>query len=227
MFGAFFYVRLAVHVLSAKKNSRMEESMKERKIDTRKLVMYGFMGALAYVLMLIHLPFKYLGFLELEFSDIPAIVVSFAYGPVGGVVVEVIKNAIKALTASTTGGVGELANLFVSIAYVVPSALIFRKWKGKEMGRNVIAGLAGTGCMMAMGIVINYFVTVPLYAKLFGGMEAVIGACAATVPAINSVATVVVLGITPFNLVKGIIISIVGILVYQSTKQIFKTEKTL
>lgn len=191
-----------------------------RQQRTRKLVIYGFMGALAYVLMLIHLPFKYLGFLEIEFSDIPAIVIGFAYGPVGGVIVEVIKNAIKAITASTTGGVGELSNLIVSIAYIVPSSIVFRRLKDKGMLRNILAGLSGVIGISLMGIIINYYVTVPLYAKLFGGMDAVIGVCSATVPAIDSMAKVVILGITPFNIVKGVIISIVGILVYKSMRKL-------
>lgn len=202
----------------------MEATVKkvtEKKLTTQRMVIYAFMGALSFGLMMIHLPFKYLGFLELEFSDIPAIVCGFAYGPVAAVIIEVIKNVLKILINTTTGGVGELANLIVSIAYVVPCSILFRRLKQKnETVRNIIAGLAGTVSLIAMGVVINYYVTVPLYAKLFGGMEAVVGACAATIPAIQGVGTVVILGITPFNLVKGIIISIVSILVYKSVKGI-------
>lgn len=197
----------------------MEETKK--KLTTQRMVIYAFMGALSFGLMMIHLPFKYLGFLELEFSDIPAIVCGFAYGPVAAVIIEFIKNVLKVLINTTTGGVGELANFIVSIGYVVPCAILFRGLKkNNETVRNIIAGLIGTLSMAAVGIVINYFITVPLYAKLFGGMEAVVGVCSKTIPAIKGVGTVVILGITPFNLVKGIIISIVGILVYKSIKGI-------
>lgn len=199
---------------------------KNQSIKTKKLVIYGFMGALSFVLMLFPLPFKYLGFLELDFSDIPAIVIGFIYGPVGAVIVELIKNVIKAITASSTGGVGEMANLAVSIGYVVPCSIVFRKLKKNETVRNIIAALAGILCMCVVGILVNYFITVPLYAKLFGGMDAVIGVTAAQIPAIDSLAKVVILGITPFNVIKGIIISIVGIIVYKNTKFIVKSEKS-
>ncbi len=201
----------------------METTMKatSRKLSTQRMVIYAFMGALSFGLMMIHLPFKYLGFLELEFSDIPAIVCGFAYGPAAAVIIEVIKNVLKVLINTTTGGVGELANMIVSIAYVVPCSMLYRRMKKhNDLARNIFAGMVGTLGMMLAGIVINYFVTVPLYAKLFGGMEAVVGACAGTIPAIQGIGTVVILGITPFNLVKGIIISIVGILVYKSVKGI-------
>ena len=180
---------------------------------TKRMVTLAMLSALAYVLMLIHLPFKYLGFLELEFSDVPAVVASLVYGPVSGVVVELIKNAIKAVTATTTGGVGELANFLISACYVIPIGFLFQRLKGKtRVFGSFAAGMAG---FIAAGIAVNYFITVPLYANLFGGMEIVVGVAAATVPAIKDLATIVILGITPFNIVKGLLMSFVGYMVYK------------
>lgn len=76
--------------------------------------------------------------------------------------------------------------------------------------------------MVLTGIVINYFITVPLYAALFGGEEAVIGACASVIPAIKNIGTVVILGITPFNIVKGILISVLGVLCYKGVGKYIK-----
>lgn len=180
---------------------------------TKQLVTLAMLSGLAYVLMLIHLPFKYLGFLELEFSDVPAVIAALVYGPVSGVLVELIKNAIKAITATTTGGVGELSNFLISAAYVIPLGLLFARLKGKAgVLVSFAAGIAG---FVAAGIAVNYFITVPLYANLFGGMDVVVGVASATVPAIKNLATVVILGITPFNIVKGIIMSLVGYMVYK------------
>lgn len=180
---------------------------------TKQMVTLAMLSALAYVLMLIHLPFKYLGFLELEFSDVPAVVASLVYGPMAGVVVELIKNAIKAITATTTGGVGEMANFLTSACYVIPIGILFRRLKGRtKVVGSFTAGVAG---FTAAGIVANYFITVPLYVSLFGGMDVVVGAAAATVPAVKDLATIVIFGITPFNIVKGIMISITGYLVYK------------
>lgn len=200
-------------------NNAMTQSNEKREaahsslFTTKQLVTLAMLSALAYVLMLIHLPFKYLGFLELEFSDVPAVIASLVYGPVAGVVVELIKNVIKAITATTTGGVGELANFLISACYVIPIGILFQRLKGKaKVFGSFAAGIAG---FVAAGIVVNYFITVPLYANLFGGMDVVVGAAAATVPAIKDLATIVILGITPFNIVKGLILSFVGYLVYK------------
>lgn len=200
-------------------NNAMTQSKEKREaahsslFTTKQLVTLAMLSALAYVLMLIHLPFKYLGFLELEFSDVPAVIASLVYGPVAGVVVELIKNVIKAITATTTGGVGELANFLISACYVIPIGILFQRLKGKaKVFGSFAAGIAG---FVVAGIVVNYFITVPLYANLFGGMDVVVGAAAATVPAIKDLATIVILGITPFNIVKGLILSFVGYLVYK------------
>lgn len=191
-----------------------------RIFTTKQIVIIGMLSALSYILMLIHFPVKYMGFLEIEFSDIPAIVASLSFGPGTGILIEFIKNLIKAITASTTGGSGEIANFIVSVGYVLPLGLIFHKTKNKYKG--LLACTAGTICMVITGIVINYFITVPLYAALFGGEEAVIGACASVIPAIKSIGTVVILGITPFNIIKGILISILGILCYKGVGKYIK-----
>lgn len=184
--------------------------------STKNLVMIAFLSAIAYVLMLLHLPFKYLGFLEMEFSDVPAIIGGIFYGPAVGVIIEFVKNLIKAITATTTGGVGEMANFVVCSAFVLPASILFRQMKGK--GRAFVSFGVATLSMMIVGGLVNYFVMVPLYAKLFGGMEAVVGAASSMIPAIKDLATVVLLGITPFNLVKGIALGIVSYYVYKSLR---------
>lgn len=196
------------------------EMEKKKLFTTRQIVVIGMFAALSYVLMLVHFPVKYLGFLEMEFSDIPAIVATLAYGPVTGIVIELIKNLIKVITASTTGGSGELANFIISVGYILPLGLVYHKMNSK--GKKFFACLAGTVCMVLAGIVVNYYITVPLYAAIFGGPQVVIGACATTIPAIKSLGGVVILGITPFNVVKGILMSIIGVLCYKALGKVIK-----
>lgn len=196
--------------------------MKSKNV-TKKLVICAFMAALSYVLMMLQLPFKYLGFLEFEFSDIPAIVCGFAYGPVIGAVIEIIKNLLKVITATTTGGVGELANMVISLCYVVPAAFLWQFFQRREkagMAKLILCCVVGILGFVAAGIIVNYFVTVPLYCRLFGGEEEVIKICHSSIPLIDSVGTVVVIGITPFNIVKGIVISVLGAGIYRSSRRL-------
>ncbi len=195
--------------------------MLKTKLTTRQITVIGFFSALSYVLMLFHLPFKYMGFLELEFSDIPAIIAALAYGPLSGALIELVKNLIKAVTASTTGCVGELSNFIVNSCYIIPLGIIFKKLK-----LNALIGFAAANIgFIISGIIINYYVTVPLYAKLFGGMDNVISLSSKTIPAISSLRDIVILGITPFNVFKGIVVSIIGWYCYKLLNRIIKLQK--
>lgn len=181
---------------------------------TRAMVTISLLSALAYVLMLLESP-AFIGFLRLDLGDIPAIIGAFQFGPVAGIVIELIKNLIKGLTATNTGGVGEFANFIVSTAYVVPAALIYRKMKSKYKSFSAFG--AATICMTVAGFLMNYFVTIPLYATLYGGMENVLAA-ATMIPGIKDKFTLILYGITPFNLFKGVFLGIIGHYTYRLLK---------
>ncbi len=185
-----------------------------KQVSTKQIAIIGICAAISFVLMFVKFPISYLGFLELEVSDVPAAIVAIIYGPVSGVLVELIKNVLH-LTATSTGMSGELSNFMVSLGFVIPLGLITGKNKGNK---GLIAGfIAGTIGLAFMGIVTNYFITVPLYLSLFGE-EAVMGMVQATIPSIDNLMKLVMIGITPFNLVKGIIISVVSFFLYKSLK---------
>ncbi len=181
---------------------------------TRAMVTIGLLSALSYVLMLLESP-PYIGFLRLELSDIPAIIGAFQFGPMAGLVIELIKNLIKGITATKTAGVGELANFIVSAAYVVPAAIIYRRMKNKY--KSFLSFGIATICLTIAGFLMNYFVTIPLYATLYGGMENVLAA-ATVIPGIKDKFTLILFGITPFNLVKGIFLGIIGHYTYRLLK---------
>ena len=187
---------------------------KNNAVSTKQIALIGICAAISFVLMFVKFPISYLGFLELEISDVPAVLVTLIYGPVSGVLVELIKNILH-LTATSTGMSGELSNFLVSLGFVVPLGFITRRSKSKK---NLLFGMiAGTIGMALMGMAVNYFVTVPLYLTLFG-KDAVMGMVQATIPSISSVASLVVIGITPFNIFKGIVISVLSFALYKVIK---------
>ena len=187
---------------------------KGKTFTTKAMVTISLLSALSYVLMLLESP-AYIGFLRLELSDIPAIIGGFTYGPIAGVTIELIKNIIKAITATSTAWIGELANFAVSAAYVIPASLIYRKLQNKH--KSFIAFSVATISMTIAGFLVNYFVTVPLYASLYGGIENVL-AGAKIIPAIKDKFTLILYGISPFNLVKGAFIGLVGHYTYRFLK---------
>lgn len=192
----------------------------KRAFSTKQMVIIAMFSALSYVLMFIKFPIAYLGFLEFEFSDIPALVAGLSYGPVTAIVIELIKNLIKGLTSSFTGGVGELANFLVSSAFMLMSCGLYRILKGRR--KAVISFSIGTLVMTLAGAIMNYFVLLPLYAKILGGMDGILGVATQTIPAINSVGTLVVIGISPFNVFKGLYVSLIGLAIYKLLRKVLQ-----
>ena len=192
---------------------------KKTLFSTRELVTIGLFSALAYVLMLLESP-GYLGFLRIEFSDVPAILGGLGYGPAAGVFIELIKNLIKVLSTKTIGA-GELSNFLVGSAFVIPLSIIYRKWKGKH--KLLVGYVVSVISMCIAGMLVNYFITVPIYSNMFGGMEALIGFVGGMtpgfLPTIDSIWKLIVIGITPFNVVKGTMVAVVSYYVFKLVKK--------
>ena len=192
---------------------------KKTLFSTRELVTIGLFSALAYVLMLLESP-GYLGFLRIEFSDVPAILGGLGYGPAAGVFIELIKNLIKVLSTKTIGA-GELSNFLVGSAFVIPLSIIYRKWKGKH--KLLVGYVVSVISMCIAGMLVNYFITVPIYSNMLGGMEALIGFVGGMtpgfLPTIDSIWKLIVIGITPFNVVKGTMMAVVSYYVFKLVKK--------
>lgn len=190
------------------------------KLDTKKMVLIAMLSALSYVLMLLHFPIKFMGFLEFEFSDIPALVAGFAYGPIVAVLIELIKNLLKALTNTTTAGIGEAANFIISSAFMFVACFSFKHLKGNA--KAVISLVSGTIAMTVVGAFINYYVMLPLYATFMGGMDNVVNFAAKAIPVIDNPAKMVVYGISPFNIIKGIYVSVIGYGIYKIARKVLR-----
>ncbi len=190
--------------------------MKENKLlTTKNVVLMGMFGALAGVLMIFELPLPYIApsFYGLDVSEVPVLVGTFALGPLAGAVMEVVKILVKlVLKPTSTGFVGELAKLTFGCAMVVPAGIIYKYRKTKK---GAIIGLAvGTVLFAAVGIVGNALVMLPFYSN-FMPLDTIIAAGAAINPAISNIWTFAVICVGPFNLVKGVVVSLITVLVYK------------
>ena len=188
----------------------------EKTFNTKTMVKIAMLGALAAVLMFFEFPLPITPeFYKLDFSELPVIVGAFALGPIPGVLIELIKILVKfVIKGTSTGGVGELANFIVGCAFCLPAAIMYQK---DHTRKGAIKGLvAGTVVMIAVGCVINAYVLLPVYAKVFGmPMEAIISIGQKVNPRITSLSTFVMFGVAPFNLIKGILISVITLLIYK------------
>ena len=199
----------------------------KKVFTTKNLVLMAMFSALAAVLMLWEFPIPFIApnFYEIDLSEIPILVGSFIMGPVSGVIMEAIKIILKLLIKGTsTAYVGDFANFCVGVCLVVPESIIYQKHKTKK---NAFIGmLVGTLFMAVAGVVLNYFVMIPFYVKAFGmPLEAIIGAGAKIQPLVTNKLSFTIVCVAPFNIVKGIIVSLVTALIYKHISAFVKTIK--
>lgn len=159
----------------------------------------GVLSALSYMIMFLEFPLPFFPpYLKIDLGDIPAIVGAFAFGPVAGVIIELVKNILHLITKTETGGIGELANFLTGASFVVASSLIYFKNKNKK---SAVVGLAvGSIVMTAVMCLANYFILLPFYLG--------------TAPSPDTLGLIWSTTL-PFNLIKGIILSIITILIYK------------
>ena len=93
----------------------------EKRVNVRYLTVTAMLSAVAYILMFLDFSVPFMpAFIKMDLSELPALIGSFAMGPLCGVVVCLIKNVLH-LFITTTGGVGELSNFILGVAFVLPA----------------------------------------------------------------------------------------------------------
>lgn len=196
------------------------------KSKVRILAQIAMLGAIATVLMLFEFPIPFIAppFYEMDFSEVPVLVGAFAMGPAAGIAVEAIKILLNfVINGTITAGVGELANFIFGCAFLLPAALIYRSNKTRK---NAIIGMAvGTVVMTVAACIINALVLLPAYGAAFGmPVDAFVQMGTSINKAIDSLFTFAVLAVGPFNLIKGIAVSMVVLLIYKRIRVILKGD---
>ena len=170
----------------------------------------AILGAMAVVLFYVEIPV--VAFYKLDLSTLPAIIGGFAMGPVWGFAVMVIKNLVHLLGTSTSG-VGELADLLMGSAFVVPASIIYNRMKDRKGA--LISMAVGTALMIVASVLVNYFILIPAYQVLMGlPLEVIVGMGTAVWSYIDNTVKLVIFITAPFNLLKGVVLSVVTFLLY-------------
>lgn len=187
--------------------------------NVRMLTMTAVLSAIAFVLAFFEFPVPLSpSFARMDLSDLPALIRAFAYGPVSGVLIELVKNALQLLTSST-GGIGELANFIMGSSFVVAAGLIYKHHKTKKTA--ILACLIASVIMGVVATVVNYFILLPVF-EAFMPLDQLIASFGEFMPFIKTKLDVVLFNAFPFNLLKGIGISIVTMLLYKRLTPILK-----
>ena len=175
------------------------------------ITLVGVFAAISTILMFIEMPIPFMPpFLKIDLSGVPILIMGFMYGPLPAIYVTIIKDAIHMLS-SQTGCVGEFADMIILCSFSVVSSLLYRKNPSRK--GVVISVLAGAATITVVGSLANKFMLIPFYSKIMP-LEAIIEACHAVNPMVDSMNAYILFGAAPFNLIKGLILSVLTLLLY-------------
>ncbi len=201
----------------------MNKANTEKRANSklRFLTKTAILSAAAVLVMLFEVPLPFApSFYKLDFSESVILMGSFAMGPLAGVIIELLKNLIKALIFGTqTGYIGEFANFLVGASFVLTASLVYKK---RHTKKNALIGMTlGTLMLALVGALVNYFILIPAYVKIMGlPLDAIIDAGSAVNASITDLKTLIAFAVVPFNLVKGVICSAIAFLLYKKVSKI-------
>lgn len=182
--------------------------MKQKDLTT--YIKISLLSAIAVILMYIDFPvIPLFPWLKIDLSEVPVLMGAFAFGPMTGIVIELIKNLLIIVFKGTyTGFVGEVANFIVGISLVVPASIIYKRNKTKKS--SIIGMIVGILILEVVGIIANVYFLLPAYGMKMDSSQLM---------------QYITLGLLPFNGIKGIIVSISTYLLYKRLSlSIFRSE---
>ena len=195
----------------------METTVKASKLRT--ITGVAVLSAIAFILAYFEFPVPLSpSFARMDISDLPALIGAFAYGPLAGVLIELVKTALQLTTPATAGG-GSLENFIRGGVFVFVPGVIYRKNKNKTTA--LIACLIASLAMGVTAAVVNYFVLLPAF-EAFMPLSELIASFGECLPFIKTKLDVVLFNALPFNLLKGLAISAVTMLIYKKLSPILK-----
>lgn len=193
------------------------------RFQIRTIVTAGMLGALSMILMMFSIPLPFApSFYKIDLSELPVLIGAFALGPATGVLIELVKILLHLLIQGTqTMGVGDIANFVIGCCLVLPASLIYKKNRTKKGA--VIGLIVGTAVMTVGGCFINAWVLLPAYATAFHmPMDSLVAMGTAVNPSITNITTFAMFAVAPFNIVKGIAVSVLTVLLYKHISPILK-----
>ncbi len=191
----------------------------KKRMNVRMLTGTGMLSAIAFVLMFLDFNVPFMPeFIKMDLSELPALIGAFAYGPVAGVIICFIKNALH-LLMSTTGGVGELSNFLLGASFVLVAGLVYKIKKNRSGA--LLGSLLGAVSMAVFSVFSNYYLVYPIYYN-FMPKEAIISAYQLIFSGVHSILECLIVFNMPFTFLKAIFSVVITFLIYKSISPVLK-----
>lgn len=205
-------------------NASVKSPAAARSQSVRKLAVCALLSAMATILMFVSFGLPILpSYLKVDFSELPALLASFALGPVYGVAVCLIKNLFN-LPATTTGGVGELCNFLLGALFVLPAGILYRKKQTR--GTALVGMVVGVVVMAVCSFFVNLFVVYPAY-MLIMPEQAIVDMYSILVPWADEIWKGILVFNVPLTFGKGLIDAVLTFLLYKHLSPLLKGKASV
>lgn len=192
-------------------------------VRTKQITCSALFAAIATVVMFFAFPLPFIPpFLKIDLSGTISILAAFMFGPLPAIFITGVKDIIHAFS-TTTGGVGELADFLMISAFCLTASGIYRRMHTKKGAVLALSG--GILVMTIVGCFINKYMLIPFFSQIMP-IETILKLCTSINPLIGSINTYILFGVVPFNMVKGLILSILTMLLYKHLSSFMK-ENTI
>lgn len=203
---------------------QVQETNKQSKsrFSTKDLAKVAVLSAISFILYMwvkFPLPMLFPSFLDVQISELPALIGGFSMGPVAGCAIIVVKCLLK-MPFTSTAYVGELGDLIMGIAFVLPASLIYKKHKNKK--GSLIGVLVGAVSFIVIAVFTNWLILIPFYTNAYG-WDAVVGMVAALYPGVTQqtfYSFYLFLGVVPFNILRSALVVVLTFLLYKKVSPI-------
>lgn len=202
----------------------MANSAAQRSANIRRITGVGMLTAVAVVLQYIEIAIPIMpSFIKLDFSDLPELLGAFAYGPIAGLTIALLKNIIH-LLVSQSGFIGELSNFILGGVLAFIAGAIYEKNKTKKTA--LIAGIVGAAAAAIVSLPSNYFIIYPLYYNVMGFPEAaILGMYQVLLPSVKNIFQCLLIFNVPFTLVKNLLCVVIAMAIYKPISPVLHGRK--
>lgn len=176
----------------------MENSGNNRQVLTTRLVEMSVLAGCSYVLMFISFPIiPIVPYMKIDFSDMPILIGTVLFGPVGGMTIAGLKSILYWVTtgASVPGLIGVGSSFISSLVLIWAFYLANRVLSGMKGFKKAL--LVITTMAVSLAIImsaLNWSAVIPLYMSVIG--------LKLSLP----LTTIIMAGVVPFNLIKGVVV---------------------
>lgn len=189
-----------------------------RNVKVRNLVLLAILGAWSLVLRLFDFPILPAApFLKIDFSDLMALIGMLINGPIGLITVALVRDLLNYIIKGGEAGVpiGAIMSMTATIVMFLPTHFILNKFKSLKWSLKALLMSATLTISLVIAMVLlNYYVALPIYTTVLN------------FPIDDFFAYIMAI-IVPFNLIKGLFLSVGQILVIKYIPKILNERNMI